>query len=95
MNCGSGLSTTIYAPRFATLVLVDSVGGAYMRDLTFYLANTPSLPVPRLDVDIGTLYYRPIEAARNFDEDHFGSMAMVGGPICGIKIPVQELWLKM
>ena len=34
-----------------------------MRDLTFYLANTPPLPVPRLDVDIGTLYYRPIEAA--------------------------------
>ena len=35
-----------------------------MRDLTFYLANTPPLPVPRvrLDVDI-TLYYRPIEAA--------------------------------
>jgi len=34
-----------------------------MRDLTFYLANTPPLPVPCLDVDIGTLYYRPIEAA--------------------------------
>jgi len=34
-----------------------------MRDLTFYLTNTPPLPVPRLDVDIGTLYYRPIEAA--------------------------------
>ena len=34
-----------------------------MRDLTFYLANTPPLPVPHLDVDIGTLYYRPIEAA--------------------------------
>ena len=33
-----------------------------MQDLTFYLANTPPLPVPRLDVDIGTLYYRPIEA---------------------------------
>ena len=33
-----------------------------MQDLTFYLANTPPLPVPRLDVDI-TLYYRPIEAA--------------------------------
>ena len=33
-----------------------------MRDLTFYLANTPPLPMPRLDVDI-TLYYRPIEAA--------------------------------
>ena len=47
----------IYAPRFATLVLVENVGGAYMRDLTFYLANTPPLPVPRLDVDIGTLYY--------------------------------------
>jgi len=29
-----------------------NVGGAYMRDLTFYLANTPPLPVPRLDVDI-------------------------------------------
>ena len=56
----------IYAPRFATLVLVENVGGAYMRDLTFYLANTPPLPVPRLDVDIGTLYYynyRRIEAA--------------------------------
>jgi len=52
----------IYAPPFATLALVENVGGAYMRDLTFYLANTPPLPVPRLDVDI-TLYYRPIEAA--------------------------------
>jgi len=52
----------IYAPHFANLTLVESVGGAYMRDLTFYLVNTPLLPVPRLDVDI-TLYYRPIEAA--------------------------------
>ena len=43
-------------------MLVESVGGAYMRDLTFYPANTPPLPLPRLDVDI-TLYYRPIEAA--------------------------------
>jgi len=33
-----------------------------MRDLTFYLANTPPLLLPRLDVDIGTLYYRQIEA---------------------------------
>ena len=165
----------IYAPCFATLALVESMGGgAYMRDLTFYLANTPPLPVPRLHVDIGTLYYRAIEAAdlpsllilssrspkpqkldgqdwltevghsvdsgfvlstcccwliplvntlvidseflscsmdagfvlalprgpwtwqcRSFNEDHFGRMAMVGGPIRGIKIPVQELWLKM
>jgi len=53
----------IYAPCFATLVVVESVGGAYMWDLTFYLANTPPLSVPRLDVDIGTLYYRPIKAA--------------------------------
>jgi len=52
----------MYAPRFATLALVESIGGAYMRGLTFYLANTPPLPVPRLDDDIGTLY-RPIEAA--------------------------------
>ena len=29
-----------------------------MRDLTFYLTNTPPLPGPHLDVDIGTLYYR-------------------------------------
>ena len=42
----------IYAPRYATLALVKNVGGAYMRDLTFYLANTPPLPVPRLDVHI-------------------------------------------
>ena len=34
-----------------------------MRNLTFYLVNTPPLLVPRLDVDIGTLYYyKPIEA---------------------------------
>ena len=42
----------IYAPRFATLA---SIGGAYMWDLTFYLANVPPLPGPRLDVDIGIL----------------------------------------
>jgi len=61
--CSNTVVSRIYAPRFATLALVESVGGgAYMRDLTFYLANTPPLPVPRLDVDI-TLYYRPIEAA--------------------------------
>jgi len=52
----------IYAPCFATLTLVESVGGDYMRDLTFYPANTPPLSVPRLHVDL-TLYYRPIEAA--------------------------------
>ena len=45
----------IYDPRFATLALVESIGGAYMRDLTFYLANVPLLPGPRLDVDIGIL----------------------------------------
>jgi len=177
-----------------------------MQDLTFYLANTPPLPVPRLDVDIRTLYCRPIEVlsreyapssgatprcwhknvilqtdrscrsalatdsvvprapetrwwrstdrgwlqrrqrrfpsiprvcpfnvlllidttrehasidgkflscsmdtgfvlvlprgpwtwqCRSFDENHFGRMAMVGGPIRKIEIPVQELWLKM
>ena len=43
----------IYAPRFATLALVES--GAYMRDLTFYLANTPPLPGPHLGVDMGIL----------------------------------------
>ena len=54
---------TIVSLCFADLALVESVGGAYMCDLTLYRANTPPLPVPRLDVDIGTLYYRPIEAA--------------------------------
>ena len=53
----------IDAPHFATLALVESAGGAYMQDVTFYLANTPPLPVSRLDVNIGTLYYRPVEAA--------------------------------
>jgi len=32
-----------------------------MRDLTFYLTNTPPLPGPRLDIDIGTLYYRLLQ----------------------------------
>jgi len=53
--CADTVVSHIYAgPRFATLAL-ESVGGAYMQDLTFYLANTPPLPGPRLDVDIGTL----------------------------------------
>jgi len=39
-------------PPFATLVLVKNVGGAYMPDLTFYLASTPPLLVPRLDVHV-------------------------------------------
>ena len=51
----STIVSRIYAPPFATLALVENVGGAYMRGLTFYLANTPPLPVPRLDVDL-TLY---------------------------------------
>ena len=56
----------IYAPRFATFLLVESVGGGgeggglYVGSDT-YLTNTPPLPVPRLDVDIG-IYYRPVEA---------------------------------
>ena len=29
--------------------------------MTFYLANMPPLLGPRLDVDIGTLYYRPLQ----------------------------------
>ena len=32
---------------------------------------------------------------RSFNKDHFGRMVMVGGPIRQMKIPVQELWLKM
>ena len=33
-----------YAPSFATLTLVQNVGGAYTRDTTISLAITPSLP---------------------------------------------------
>jgi len=32
-----------------------------MPDLTFYLANMPPLLGPHLDVDIGTLYHRPLQ----------------------------------
>jgi len=64
--CGQGSqymyrSVPHIRPLFATLALVKSVRGAYMRDLTFYLANTPPLPGPRLDVDTGILYYRPLQ----------------------------------
>jgi len=62
-HCNIHLKSTvvsrIYTPHFATLALVESVGGAYMRDLTFYLANTPPVTVPCRDEDIP----RPIEAA--------------------------------
>ena len=34
-----------YAPPFATLALVQNVGGAYTRDATISLAITPSLPI--------------------------------------------------
>ena len=43
----------VYAPHFATLALVESVGGFYAGS-DIYLANMPPLPGPRLDVDIGT-----------------------------------------
>jgi len=52
----------ICAPCFVTLALVKNVGGAYMRDLTFYLAYTPPLPVPRLDVHILQTDTRDTEA---------------------------------
>jgi len=38
------------------LAIAKFVGGTYMSDPTFYLASTPPLPVPRLDVDIRTLF---------------------------------------
>ena len=47
-SCVVTVVSRIYAPLFATLALVESVGGAYMRDLTFYLMNTPPLLGPRL-----------------------------------------------
>ena len=56
----STVVSRIYAPRFATLALVESVGGTYMRDLTFYLANMPPLTRPRLDFDIVILYMQTV-----------------------------------
>ena len=45
----------IYAPCFATLALVESVGGACMRDLTFYLTNMPPLQGP---AGLTPIYFR-------------------------------------
>ena len=45
-------NNTVMSP-FCNLSALESVGGAYMWDLTFYLANTPLLLGPHLDVDIG------------------------------------------
>ena len=44
-------------PLFCNLSASQKRRGAYMRDLTFYLANMPPLPVPCLNVDTGTLNY--------------------------------------
>ena len=56
----------VYAPRFATLAPVKTLGQeggrAYTQDLTFYLTSMPPLLVPHLDIGVETLYYRPIEA---------------------------------
>ena len=43
--CANTVVSRKYAPPFATLVLVQNVGGAYTRDATISLAITPSLPV--------------------------------------------------
>ena len=61
----------IYAPHFATLELVESVGGASMRDLTFHLAYTPPLPGQHLDVDIGTLYSQTSEQRTLWEQYKF------------------------
>ena len=53
----------IYAPRFATLALVESIGGGLICGIWHFISQTP-LPVPRLDVGIRTLYYRPFPAWR-------------------------------
>ena len=43
-QCTSTLVSRKYAPPFATLALVQNVGGAYTRDATISLAITSSLP---------------------------------------------------
>ena len=57
-----------------------------MWDLTFYLVNTPPLPVPCLDVDIGTLYYRPIETGSTQVCRRFSDPAETQIPFGQVKI---------
>ena len=59
------------------------MGGAYMWDLTFYLANTLPLPGPHLDVDIGTLDYKLIEAGLDTGLPSLGKDQLTGWPQCG------------
>jgi len=60
MCLGFSIVSRVCIPHFATLVLVESVWGAYMWDLTFYLMNmnTPPLPGSCIDVNI---YYIPLQ----------------------------------
>ena len=73
----------IYAPCFATLALVESVGGLICRIQHFILQLRPLFPVPCLDIYMGTLiYYRLIEAGSTSVYLHFSDPPEIQIP-CG------------
>ena len=75
-----------YAPPFATLALIQNVGGrgggAYTQDATFSLVITPSLDQEMFSgsVDAGFVLALPFHH---------------GGLMCGMKIPLQDFVLKI
>ena len=56
-----------YAPPFATLALVQNVGGAYTRDATISLAITPSLPIKHDSLGGGEAKHKASLSARRRD----------------------------
>ena len=51
----SDRSVSHMRPLFCNISASRKRRGAYMQDLTFYLANTPPLPVPCLDVAVAVV----------------------------------------
>ena len=61
-------------PPFATLALVQSTGGAYTRDATFSLANTPSLDREMFSdsLDAGFVLVLPFHHGDDLEPDCIG-----------------------
>ena len=104
MSVFTTVVSRIYAPSFATLALVESIGGLICRIRHFILREyAPSSGATPIDVDLGlrnitdccteagstTIYLDSIGVSM---KNHVATVfAMVGGP----KMPVQVLRLKM
>ena len=72
-----------HAPLFATLALVQSTGGAYTRDVTFSLANTPSLDREMFSnsVDAGFVPVLPFHHGDGLEPDCVGVSTRGGGRV--------------